>query len=118
MHSIMRKYLQILEIELEDLKEDIELLIARNKEKGKKGKISSYVLLENMAVLRNELCGIGTFRKILAGINPETYSSVDEFIKDIEQQFRVRIAECGFGEGVFLMIQRKLHKVLKYVTHE
>ena len=118
MHSIMKRYLQILDIELDDLKEDIEIMIEKNEERGKEGRITQYVLLENLAVLRNELCGIGSFRKILKEFDPTCYSSIEDFINTIEVRFKKQIQDCGLVEGIYHIIERKLRKVLKYVTHE
>jgi len=114
---LIRKYVQILEIELDDLKEDIELLIEKNQSREKDGAITQYVLLENLAVLRNEICGIGSFKKILHTMNQADYGCVQDFIDDVEIRFKKKIEDCGFAEGIFTLVQRKLKKVLTYVTH-
>ena len=118
MHNLMKKYLQILAIELDDLKEDIELVMDEYEEKSRQHTITQYVLLENLAVLRNEIFGVDKFQQLLAGVNPTDHTDLESFISEIEDRFRTCIQACGIAEAVYGMIERKLHKVLRYVTHE
>ena len=80
--------------------------------------ITNYVLLENLAVLKNEMRGIEQFKQILREVNPDDYNEIDEFIKEIENRFRVYIEKGGLVEAVYSLVERKIRKVLKYVTHE
>lgn len=115
MKQLMKKYIQILDIELDDLEADIELLIDEYISKGESQKITKYVLLENLAVLKNEMCGIEHFKKMLKEMNPDDYTDIDKFVKDVENKFRSYIKRGGLVEAVYSLVERKIQKVLKYI---
>lgn len=115
MKTLMKKYIQILKIELDDLEADIELLIDEYIQKNENHQITKYVLLENLAVLKNEMSGIEQLKKILDEINPDEYADIHELMNNIDNKFKVYIERGGLVKAVYLMVERKLHKVLKYL---
>ena len=115
MHQLINKYIQILKIELDDLEADIELLIDEHIQREEKHQITKYVLLENLAVLKNEMSGIEQFKKMLTDTNLDDYKDIHEFVNEIGKKFKAYIARGGLVEAVYSMVERKLHKVLKYV---
>jgi hypothetical protein len=117
MQKIMRKYLKILEIELEDLQSDIELLINEYNARKDRGEITDYVLLENLAVLKNEICAIHAFHEMVEDLEMDSYKNLESFIRDVKDRFKGRIRECSLAEGIEQYVERKLDKVFKYVTH-
>lgn len=118
MEKMMNKYLSILKIELKDLATDIELMVDEHHEKREDRKITEYVFLENLATLKNELLALDSFNSIMNGMNPGDYSEIDGFITEIKKQFKNRIEQCGLGEGIYTLIDKKLDKVLQYVNHD
>lgn len=115
MDKFIPKYLKILRIELEDLQSDIEFLIDKYKQRRKNEEITDYVFLENLAVLKNEICGISSFNKIIDSIDPADYEDIDGFIRDMKARFKKRIEECGLAQVIYPLIKRKLEKVHTYV---
>ena len=113
-----KKYIQILKIELDDLEADIELLMNECIQKGEKQQITKYVLLENLAVLKNEMSGIEHFKKILDEMNTDEYPDINNLVNEIDKKFKAYIERGGLVKAVYLMVERKLHKVLKYVKTE
>ena len=113
--SRVSKYLAILRVELEDLEEDLTVLKSLYDERDKRGEITHYTCLENVALVQEEISGIADMVRSMETIDPNRYSGLDELVKDLEALCRRRIKESDFPEAVFSLVQRKLEKVLRYV---
>lgn len=116
MKHLKQRFVQIMQIELDDLKDDIEHLIEQEEQEKDSGKITKYVYLENLVVLKNELLGIGDFSKLLSEIDCESATPLDEVINAIENSFHSLMKKCGIAPALEPLIKRKIDKVRKYVT--
>ncbi|MDD5766568.1 MAG: hypothetical protein PHW79_10030 [Candidatus Marinimicrobia bacterium] len=115
MKNLLNNFLRILGIEMDDLKEDIELMIGENKRRNESGKITNYVLMENMALFQNELHAIGAFQKILDQTDTNKFTTIESFIDDVKKKFREVARTHGYAEAGIICIERKIGKVMKYV---
>ena len=77
MRQIKKHYLEILRIELEDLREDLQLLIDECQRNRENGKITDYVFLENVTLFKNELLGVDEFFKIIDTIDTAQYETLE-----------------------------------------
>lgn len=109
------KYLKMLQLELADLKEDIQVVIEAARERMTHDGVSRYVCLENMAVLGHEVLGIDNVAGILDGVKPEDFEDLDSMVRELDERFAATIKAHGFPAGVHRMIQRKLAKLADYV---
>ena len=116
MKNKISKFLQVFRIELEDLEEDLKVLSTMYNEREQKGEITQYVLLENNALIMNEISGVESILQSLSGVSPVQYASLEEMVVDIDRQFRDKTEHAGFPDVVYELVKRKLDKVLKYVT--
>lgn len=114
--SQVTKYLAVLRAELEDLEEDLAVLTNLYDERDKRGEITHYTCLENVALLKEEISGIADLVANMENIDPTRYNSVEELVVDIEQLCLRRIRESDFPRAVFTLVKRKLQKVLGYVV--
>ena len=55
MKDLCRKFQRLLHVELEDLREDLDLFVEVMTARHESGEITDYVYNENLAVLRNEI---------------------------------------------------------------
>ncbi len=115
MKELKRKYLEILKIELEDLKTDTETLLALSGERKDRGEITNYVFLENMTLFKNLISGIEYMYASLCKMSMEKYNNLGEMIADIDLGFRQKTKDSDFPEAVYTLVKRKLEKVLKYI---
>lgn len=118
MNPLINKYIHILEIELDDLESDLNLLIQTHLQKKENEKITNYVFLENLAVIKNEISGIEQFKQILNEIVPDEYTDLDDFTKDLENRFKACVHRSGFVEAVYSFVEKKMKKVIKYVMYD
>jgi hypothetical protein len=115
--DLLAKYLTLLKLELQDLAEDIGMLVSEYKIRKEKGEITNYVLLENLAVLRNELIGIESIGEMLDGIEPGGFSSLEALVESVEEKIAGRIMGTGYNNALLPLVKRKLAKVATYVRH-
>ena len=116
MRQQRKHYLQILRIELEDLKEDLELLIEECKQSRESERITDHVFLANLTLFKNELLGVDEFFKILDETDHSQFDNLDTLTDHLRKCFREKIETYGLAEAVNICIERKLDKVARYVT--
>ena len=118
MHEKVQTFLTLFEIELNDLQKDIELLIERYREDHDKEVISNYVFLENIALMKNELFGIDSFRDLVRSIEPTDYCSTILLADDLRCNLRERCRSRGIAASIYLLAERKIRKILSYIEHQ
>ena len=116
-HQI-KNFLEILKLELDDLNEDIQTLKQECEYKLKKGVITNYVHMENMALYDNELHAVNAFRRIVEVSEPDSFHSLDDLVIHINETFRTVMKACGYAEAGRISIERKMLKVAKYVRSD
>ena len=113
--SRVTKYLAILRVELEDLEEDLTILKNLYSDRDKRGEITHYACMENVALVQEEISGIADMVRSMEEIDPDRYSGLEELVADLEKLCRRRIRESDFPQAVLSLVRRKLEKVLRYV---
>lgn len=111
-----KHYLEIMRIELVDLKEDIELMITKCHQDQENGKITERVLLENVTLFKNEIMGIEKFSSILDQTDPNEFENLNDMISHIKDIFRKTRRVNEIAEAINVRIDSKLTKVAQYVT--
>lgn len=110
-----RKFLKVLRVELEDLHEDIELLIADTMQRFRAHSITEHVCFENIAVLRSEEYGIRHFVEIVDATDPEAFETLDVLSAHLKQAFEQEIERAGLARAATILAERKIDKVAQYV---
>jgi hypothetical protein len=116
MHHRKKHFLQILEIEFEDLQEDIDLLIEQCQKQQQEGRMTEHVFFENIAIFRNEERGLEQFKRIVHELNSDDYADLDALIAECKTRFLRRIKECGMAPFIDILVDRKINKVVRYVN--
>lgn len=115
MESKIKKFLEILRIELEDLIIDLELNETILAKRLKEHEITEYVFLENISLLKKEILGIEKIKLMLKETDGQ-YTSIEDLREKIENYFHDEIKSAGLPNVVFLLVNRKLDKVVKYMS--
>ncbi len=118
MRDSKRYYLRMLRVELDDLKDDIDLLIDEYTRLHDSDQMSNYVFLENLTVIRKELLGVDSFCRILDATDTEKFLTLDDLIGHLTDSFRSMVRERGLPEVIEDYVERKLLKVRDYVLRE
>ncbi len=115
MKHILKNYLRIMSIELDDLREDIKFLIGECKLKRDEDKITNYVYLENIALYNNELHALDAFEKIIARTEAGEFGTLEELIDFLKKEFVEKARTSGYARVIHLLVDRKIQKVAKYI---
>jgi hypothetical protein len=116
MQTRLRKFLNVLRIELEDLEADLAALVEFYKQRKNSHEITNYVYLENKGLLINELRCIANLLDRLAAVDTSKYDTVDAMIDDMERMIAERARQCAFPDVVSALVTRKIQKVRKYIA--
>ena len=116
MRQAQKHYREILLIELDDLKEDLDCMIARTEEAFRNGHITERVHKENAALFRNEKLGVDEFARLLHGLDVEAHASLDAMIESLKKAFRTLAQRLALANAVVICVERKLEKVRRYVV--
>ncbi|HQC62082.1 MAG TPA: hypothetical protein PLC51_03390, partial [Candidatus Marinimicrobia bacterium] len=92
MLNIIKSFVAILKIEIEDLAADVELMMNECQKKKDAGKITDYVYLENMALYRHELLAVRSFARLLESTELSNFETLDALITYLQESFR----EAGY----------------------
>ncbi|MCK5145412.1 hypothetical protein KAR48_01585 [bacterium] len=118
MRLAKKHYAQILQIELEDLKEDLDCMLNKALSDWKEKKITERVYKENSTLFKNEKLGVDEFSVILNKIDLETFHDVESMIIYLKNQFRTTAERLALANAVVICIERKLDKVKRYVNSD
>ena len=116
MRQSKKHYLEILKIEVEDLREDLELMIEECRKNYQTEKITEHVFLANLTLFKNELLGLDEFTRIVDRTECDSFESLETMIDCMRKHFREKINTYGLAEALYICIERKLNKVARYVT--
>ncbi|MBI9106313.1 MAG: hypothetical protein JEZ04_06160 [Spirochaetales bacterium] len=115
MDNKARKYLEILMIELEDLIIDLEFGEEVLLKRLEKQEITEYVFKENIGLLKKEVLGIEKLRKVVAAAGTEK-RTIEELKTLLAVYFAKEIKAAGLPNIVFLLVNRKLEKITRYMS--
>ncbi|QEN07717.1 hypothetical protein EXM22_06835 [Oceanispirochaeta crateris] len=110
-----RLFIKILKVELEETREDTLLLIEIYKSRYTNREIRQYVQLENEALLEREMHCLDKMVPELEKFPIDEYEDKDSFIQGLSVFLKSFVEENQFPKAVFLLAERKIQKVVKYI---
>lgn len=115
MKDLLRKFIGILKVELEDLESDIGDLLEICQRRKDNREITEYVYQGNKNLLIREITGIKSLVNSLDALDTRGFSSPQEMFREIDLQILARTREGDFPEAVYSLVKRRLEKVIKYL---
>ncbi len=109
----LSKFFKILSIESLDLEEWLEAHIHASDERYGKKEITAYVHKENTALLKREITDIRFLRERIQVLLTQEFNTLDEAASEI---VNVINSFPGIPQAVHRYMERKVWKVLEYVT--
>ncbi len=111
----IKKYFEILQIELDDLIVDLEFSKSVLEQRLEKHEITEYVFLENLSLLKKEILGVEELQEILDS-SVEELRSIEDIKAVVEDYFQKSIKAAGLPNVVLELVNNKLEKVSKYMA--
>lgn len=118
MNKPVKAFLNILRVELQDLEEDLLQLVEDAREKHDCEKITHYVYLENLAVIRCEIFGVNGIAKRFNEMDPDAFEDLDHLIESLKSEMLNEKSRDLLPDGVLRMVDRKMEKVKDYIIKE
>lgn len=112
------KYLRMLRIELEDLRDHIHQLIRDYEERQARADVTEHVAQENVAVLRNEDLALRHFIRIVDSMDPAAPGTVDDLIVALQRRFDQEVCLSGLSRAACIFAARKMRRLNEYFHHE
>lgn len=108
-------FLKIFRVELEETSTDIALLVDIYRDRYKSREITHYVQQENEALLAREIHCLEKLVPELEKFPLDDYPDKDSFIEGLSVFLKNFVKVNQFPQAVFLLAERKLQKVVKYI---
>jgi hypothetical protein len=112
---LMRKFVKILRVELEDLQDDLKLLVDGHREQFARNEITEHVCLENIGTLRSEELGVAHFLRELDQVDTGGFNDLDALVEHVKQAFKGDIARSGLARAAYFLAELKIKRVARYV---
>lgn len=108
--------LKIFRAELEDLEEDLGSWLESLEDRHRQHQVSEYVYRENTAVLKQEIRSLDQLALSLAEVPAGRFSSPKDLADELRRLIAAEVKSFQFPEAVQRFAERKLVKVLRYLT--
>ena len=115
MRATKEHFLTLLNMELEDMKHDLEALRQHAAAQQQERAISDRVFRENMAVYENLSAAVDCLSTSLAHVNLDEYEDIPALTEGIEAKCRARLVELGHASGMAGTLKRKMEKIARYL---
>jgi hypothetical protein len=111
-------FITLLRAELEDTIEGIEQLSFIMENRLNKGEITNYVYNENEAFLNREIAGLEKLLPLLESVDIEAGKDIKALAFQTGNMLQIKANTADDPRVITEIINRKIKKVLKYLTEE
>ena len=115
MVSTYRKFIRLLQLEVESLHDEIEIILATLDRRLADHEITDYVRNENCAILRNELLGLEDFLRTEFTLEVRDDASLDEIVAEVKAYLRRRLEERQYVPALYELVNRRIEKIVAYL---
>jgi hypothetical protein len=115
---LLRKFLGILKLELEDLEDDIGDLLEVCQRRKDQREITDYVYLENKTLLLNEIAAIKSLIHSLDDLDTGRFATQEQMFQEVDRLIHARTRDSAFPEAVYSLVKRRLDKVKQYLLQQ
>ena len=109
------QFVEILRIEMEDLKKDIELLISEAEKARVVERISNYVFMENLSIFRDEIVAVDSLEAFLEASCINGCLDVDDLRDKLRDQMHEKIKALKMPTQMREWVDRKIEKAYLYL---
>lgn len=118
MKSLGRKFLKLLLVEIEDLKEDLDLFVLVAERRRREHQITDYVYNENLSILHNELLGIKECVHECEELFLREGAGVEEIRAEVKERLRNRLQSRGYVAALYRLLEARVDRIADYLRGE
>lgn len=108
----------VLLIEMDNLVEAIQQLMAASDEKYKKHAVSHKVLMENTAFFQKEILGINRFHQCVTNYDITEMRDEEDMARILKERFAAWVKSHDMPPALIPLVNLKIDKVLRYINQE
>jgi len=108
----------VLLIEMDNLVEAIQQLMAASDEQYKKHAVSHKVLMENTAFFQKEILGINRFHQCVTNYDITEMRDEEDMARILKERFAAWVKAHDMPPALIPLVNLKIDKVLRYVNQE
>jgi hypothetical protein len=112
----LNKFIKMVDIELDDFKEDLLHLIAANKLRLKRKEISDYVFKGNDAILTDARNGLKNIQNYLKTIDTQNFHDLEELSNFLKDGIKNIFSDSATPKMDQTHLFRKIDKILLYLS--
>lgn len=116
MPHFQRKFLVILDNELDKLRCDLEEMVNLFLKEQEAGKTAESVCQKNVHILKNGLSFLEEFQQKMREATPERPSTLEDLLVAVREAFRSHLRDHSLYELIIPNIDRRLDKIEGYVN--
>jgi len=114
----LQKFLSIFKMELEETMEDLNNLLDIYRHWAEKHDITNYVFQENSSLVQAEIAALHSMFKLVDSFRAENYQTLEALVEDVLSRFKSEIKHKGYPQALYVLLERKVQKVVKYISLE
>ena len=118
MQEKIEAFLTFFELELNDLRQDIEILTVQYKIDYDHELVSNCMFYKNLERMNDELFGIDSFLDEVKGITPSDFDEIGDIVSHLKQRLLKRCRDKGIASFAYLLAERKMNKIRSYIEME
>ncbi|MFW5729737.1 MAG: hypothetical protein ACOCYC_02530 [bacterium] len=116
MNVMHRTFLKLLFVEMESLKDELEILINSLDNRLARREITAYVRNENIAVLRNEVMGLEDFIRGCPEFDFSGAETPQDMADMCKEYLHGRLREHDYVPAVYRLVAHRLDKIASYLS--
>jgi hypothetical protein len=115
MSSLYRKFVRLLNVELESLRDELQVLVEHQDKRLADKEITDYVRNYNVAVLRNELMGLHEFLRCEGCLDADSDGNIDEITDEVCGYIKHYFEYRDNVPAIYELVKLRIDKIKSYL---
>lgn len=117
MSSLYRRFVRLLNVELESLQDELQVLVNYQDERLENKEITDYVRNYNVAVLKNELMGLHEFLRCEGCLDADSEGNLDQITDEVCGYIKHYFETRDNVPALFELFKLRIDKIRDYLEN-
>lgn len=117
MSSLYRRFVRLLNVELESLQDELQVLVNYQDERLENKEITDYVRNYNVAVLKNELMGLHEFLRCEGCLDADSEGNLDQITDEVCGYIKHYFETRDNVPALFELVKLRIDKIRGYLEN-
>jgi cytochrome c2 len=115
MSSTYKKFVNLLTVELESLRDELEVLVKYQDTRLEKQEITDYVRHYNVATLQNQVKGLQEFLRCEGCLDADSDASLEEIADEIRGYVKAYFDHYKYVPATYELVKLRIDKITNYL---